>query len=248
MKINIFNKTLEKIKSDNNIDDLKLWFKNSYLYGKDSYRIIAKKLNINERTIKKILLHFDIEIRHGSEAVKSQWVEKRKKYRIKENVYIEYDDYIKILVYGKDVKPNGYFIIDKEDLEKSKKYQWHIDSTGYAKTSIKNNDKYKIISFHRYLIGAENNEFVDHINGERNDNRKNNIRICSMQQNSHNRGISKNNTSGVKGVSKRKNGNWQAGIRFNGTSYYLGTFEKIEDAIKSRKNAEEKYFKEFRRI
>lgn len=58
--------------------------------------------------------------------------------------------------------------------------------------------------------------------------------------------IPKNNKSGVKGVSwntKRKK--WVAQIRFQGKNYYLGRYEKIEDAIFARKEAEEKMFGEF---
>ena len=59
--------------------------------------------------------------------------------------------------------------------------------------------------------------------------------------------LSKANTSGVKGVSKKKNGKWLAQITFKRKHYNLGTYEKKEDAIKARKEAEEKLHKEFLR-
>lgn len=59
--------------------------------------------------------------------------------------------------------------------------------------------------------------------------------------------LSKANTSGVKGVSKKKNGKWLAQITFKRKAYNLGTYEKKEDAIKARKEAEEKLHKNFLR-
>jgi hypothetical protein len=52
-----------------------------------------------------------------------------------------------------------------------------------------------------------------------------------------------NNKLGVKGVSLRKNGRYEARITFQYKSYYLGTFDSLEDAIKARKEAEERLFK-----
>jgi len=53
-----------------------------------------------------------------------------------------------------------------------------------------------------------------------------------------------NNSSGYKGVEFRKtSGKWRARITFKGKGIYLGTYEKLEDAIQARKEAEEKYFK-----
>lgn len=59
--------------------------------------------------------------------------------------------------------------------------------------------------------------------------------------------LSKANKSGVKGVCKKKNGKWVAQITFKNKTYNLGTYENKEDAIKARKEAEEKrlqYLKE----
>lgn len=55
--------------------------------------------------------------------------------------------------------------------------------------------------------------------------------------------LSKSNKSGVRGVSKKKNGKWLAQITFKRKNYNLGTYENFEDAVKARKEAEEKLFK-----
>lgn len=57
--------------------------------------------------------------------------------------------------------------------------------------------------------------------------------------------LSKSNKSGVRGVCKKKNGKWLAQIVFKKKAYNLGTYEKFEDAVKARKDAEEKYFNNF---
>ena len=58
--------------------------------------------------------------------------------------------------------------------------------------------------------------------------------------------ISRNNTSGVRGVSWHQVlGKWQARIGFKGKAYHLGTYDKLEDAVAARKEAEQRYFGEF---
>jgi len=89
---------------------------------------------------------------------------------------------------------------------------------------------------------------VDHINGVRTDNRISNLREATNSQNGKNLGLSKANTSGVKGVSFEKYTNrWKATIRVEGKSISLGRFGSIEDAVLARKNAEQHYFKEWNR-
>ena len=81
---------------------------------------------------------------------------------------------------------------------------------------------------------------VDHINGVRLDNRWENLRDASHQENMQNMSRPINNTSGVCGVSWDKNKNkWQANIRENGKQKFIGRFDKFEDAVKARKVAEQ---------
>ena len=68
---------------------------------------------------------------------------------------------------------------------------------------------------------------VDHINGNKADNRKKNLRLASRNQNRYNCPIQKNNTSGFKGVSPRGN-KWRALIYSNGKRYFLGDFPTPE--------------------
>lgn len=91
---------------------------------------------------------------------------------------------------------------------------------------------------------------VDHIDGNKLNCCRYNLRACTNQQNGFNTGTYKNNTSGVKGVSWNKNiKRWQPKIMVDGRTINLGVFKEneFELAVKARKDAEIKYFGEFRR-
>lgn len=76
--------------------------------------------------------------------------------------------------------------------------------------------------------------FIDHINNRRDDNRIVNLRECSLEQNSHNRILGRDSTSGYKGVSFHKpTGKWQASISVGNRQRYLGLFTSREEAAKT---------------
>jgi hypothetical protein len=133
------------------------------------------------------------------------------------------------------------FIIDAEDLEKTKKfpYRWSVKSATkegrfYVSTSDTENGIHHIY-LHRFVIGAPKGSIVDHINNNTLDNRKNNLRIVTKSENGQNRkGVSKINTSGIRGVGWNKfAGKWSAYCSENGKKKHLGYFEKVEDAEKT---------------
>mgnify|MGYP003465097337 FL=1 len=95
-------------------------------------------------------------------------------------------------------------------------------------------------------MNADENVIIDHISGKRNDNRKYNLRNANYSTNMMNSGISKNNTSGVRGVNyDRDTGQWRVRIQVNNKRISLGSFSDIEKAIRVRRQAEEKYFGEY---
>ena len=133
------------------------------------------------------------------------------------------------------------FLIDYEDFEKVSKYFWTY-STGYA---VRNKNRQPM---HRFVLGlgkAERYKIeVDHINGNRLDNRKSNLRIVTRQENMYNKSEYKNNTSGVKGVKWNKDRQkWQVQINHNKKRIHLGLYSDLEEAKQVRLQAEEKYFK-----
>jgi len=131
------------------------------------------------------------------------------------------------------------FLFDLEDYNKIKDYCWHINKYGYL--IAKTNDKYNLI--HRFIL---NNiwDICDHINRNKLDNRKENLREASYDENSFNRNIRNNNTSGIIGV-HFKSGKWCATISKNKIKYYLGCYINKKDAIVKRLEAEKEYFGEF---
>ena len=100
-------------------------------------------------------------------------------------------------------------------------------------------------------MGAKSDEVVDHkIHPPRNelkiDNRKNNLRIATVSKNGMNRSLNTNNTSGVTGVHWHiRTERWEASIGYSGKLIHLGQYDDFNDAVKARKDAEEKYYGEF---
>jgi hypothetical protein len=86
--------------------------------------------------------------------------------------------------------------------------------------------------------------YVDHINRNGLDCRKENLRIATNSQNNMNRGMFKNNTSGYRGV-HRKGNMWRAMIYVSGKQIRLGTFKNIKDAASAYNAAAIQYHGEF---
>lgn len=87
---------------------------------------------------------------------------------------------------------------------------------------------------------------MDHINGDRADNRWSNLRRVTRRQNQMNQGIRTDNKSGCKGVSRRADtGKWHARITVEGKIILLGNYDDIEDAVKARRAAEAIHFGAF---
>lgn len=141
------------------------------------------------------------------------------------------------------------FWFDLEDYDLIKDYSWHIDKGGYVCTSGYSNGKNNHKKLHRLVMNCIDVDCdIDHKHGKetRYDNRKSNLRIATRSQNNMNKGIRSDNTSGVTGVIWYKNKNkWRAEIFVDNNCISLGYYKKLEDAVKARKDAEEKYFGEF---
>lgn len=133
------------------------------------------------------------------------------------------------------------FYFDLEDYDLIKNCCWCLTNDGYVSTHV---DRKQIL-FHRLIMG-DKAEAIDHINHKLFDNRKLNLRAVTTQQNSMNASLSKNNTSGITGVTWHSRDKvWYARIKVDYKYIHLGYFNNFEDAIKARKEAEEKYFGEY---
>lgn len=113
---------------------------------------------------------------------------------------------------------------------------------GYIQIQINRNQIYAHRLAYLYVYGFLPEHNLDHINRNKTDNRISNLREASHQCNAINCGISKNNTSGIKGVSWHKyRKKWVAQIKFNMKGINMGDYETIGEAAKVRWNAEVKY-------
>jgi hypothetical protein len=83
---------------------------------------------------------------------------------------------------------------------------------------------------------------VDHINGDRLDNRIENLRVVENDENARNRRMPANNTSGVMGVTwSNVHGRWMSQITNRGSKKHLGLFDDFDEAVVARKAAEIRY-------
>jgi len=156
-----------------------------------------------------------------------------------------YDDCAEIVLYDKTNKECARTIIDINFIAIAKKYKWCLKDNGYVFTSNYNG---KGVYLHRIILSHDVKTEIDHIDRNKLNNRSANLREAYRFENASNRDILKLNTSGVVGVELIKStGKWKASITFHKKRIHLGVFKNKEDAIKIRKEAEEKYFGEYRK-
>lgn len=162
-----------------------------------------------------------------------------KKYKKKENKF----DLSREYGIGFTSNTNQKFYFDLDDYDKIKNICWYENDEGYV-CGILNN---KQILLHRFVLGVETlkdkNIIVDHIKHNTLDNRKEYLRITNHMHNSQNRELEIKNKSGVTGVCwKSRESLWIAYITINYKQIILGYFSDFDEAVKVRKQAEEKYF------
>lgn len=136
------------------------------------------------------------------------------------------------------------FYFDWDDFDIIKEYCWneHVKSNGYHILEAPSKETNKNVSMAQ-LLGRKGH---DHKNRNPLDNRKENLRPATQQENTFNKSKQKNNRSGFIGVGYVKKKNmWRARITYNNKPIFLGLFVDKTDAIIARLNAEKEYFGEF---
>lgn len=142
-----------------------------------------------------------------------------------------------------------FALVDDEDFEKLNKHKWTFQARGYAYRRNPDKEKSLVLWMHRVIMNPECGMEVDHINGNKLDNRKENLRLATRSQNGHNMPLHKRNTSGFKGVTfwKRDN-NWKSQITVDGKNLHIGYFEDPKDAAKAYDKSAREHFGEFARL
>ena len=143
-------------------------------------------------------------------------------------------------------------LVDDENFEKLNKFNWQAYWGGwnwYAVRTVMIYGKRTTIRMHREIMNAPEGIPVDHRNGNGLFNYKENLRLCTIQQNSCNRKQPhRQNKLNVKGVHLREDlKKFIAQIQVNGKKIHLGCFNALGDADNAYRQAEEKYFGEFAR-
>lgn len=140
-------------------------------------------------------------------------------------------------------------LVDDDDFEVLNKKRWHIGTEGYASRVVQVNGTRTHIGMTRLIMAAPKGMEVDHINHNRLDNRKANLRLCTHQQNVINIRKKVGSHSKYKGVRrtpgvKIKEGNkiWNVQIQVNKKKIFLGCFVNEEDALRVYNEASMKYF------
>lgn len=148
--------------------------------------------------------------------------------------------------------------VDAADLPALSAFRWRLSPQGYVVASRREAGKPTVALMHRVLLAAGPGQEVDHINGDRLDNRRANLRLCSRVENARNRQPTRRaRRSGVphsefKGVrwdpSGKRVARWRASIRFDGRQQTLGRFVSEVDAAKAYDAAAAKAYGAFARL
>lgn len=143
---------------------------------------------------------------------------------------------------------NGDFtLIDSEDLERCLQFRWQLNSKGYVR--IVNLDKSKDIFLHNFILNLPANSGVDHINRDKLDNRKENLRIANRTQQVANQGLTTKNTLGFKGVSTVRTSSgrvrYVAKLQVGYKTVSLGNYDTLEAAAKAYDQGAKLHFGEY---
>jgi len=150
------------------------------------------------------------------------------------NEVVDCGDYYEMYLYNFKNKRIAKTLIDKDNIDKVKKYKWCLTNYNYVLSQ-----KLKI-QLHQFVLGKKTGYEIDHINHDTLDNRKKNLRHCTHQQNVFN----KKNVLGIRKRGKK----WHSRILINKKEIFLGSFINKKDAMNARKKAEKQYFGKFSSI
>ena len=142
-------------------------------------------------------------------------------------------NYVKVFLSNSD----KYFLCDLDDLEIAQSCSWSISSDGYARGW--NGKKKKSVKFHKEIFQVQKGYVTDHINRNRLDNRKCNLRAVTVIQNANNK--KNQQTLPAKGVRKIVNSKGErfiVNVKTNDCkTKYIGVFDTLEKAIDARNKA-----------
>lgn len=172
-----------------------------------------------------------------------------------ENRYLTYDDvyfdYAQVMLLGdhaENTDDGNIMLISSCDLESVLKFKWYLTRASYPGTYGTNDGDIKFsrpVPLHQILYpNIPYGYVVDHINRDRLDNRRNNLRICTSLQNSYNKSKPKNSNRRYKGVIKNKK-SYTASITKDGIKREIKNIQTEEQAARVYDMMAEELFGEF---
>ena len=135
---------------------------------------------------------------------------------------------------------NALVTFDAVDGPKLESFSWYLMNTGYAGAMFNDGSVRRCVLMHRLIMCEPHGCHVDHIDGDKLNNSRFNLRLATFSQNQINRKVlNRNNTSGVRGVQwmARRN-KWRAQICADRENHHLGLFQTMEEAVAARREAE----------
>ena len=151
-------------------------------------------------------------------------------------------------VYLSGVRGKGMVaFVDDEDYSVVSKYKWYLSGGGYAITNFwKGRKNHFHLTIHRLVSGLRPGVLCDHINQNKLDNRKINLRPCNASKNRMNTGVRADNTSGYKGIYWNTEARiWKAQVQVNGKRKCVGRFNSAKEAAAAYNESAKKYYGEF---
>ena len=137
-------------------------------------------------------------------------------------------------------------IVDDEDFAFLNQFKWQYNYKGYAESTFGKFPNRKKLKMHRIITDAPAHLQVDHINGNKLDNRRSNLRLCTNSENQRNTKKKITNTSGYKGVTwKKGNNKFAAQIQVDYKNRHIGYFTDPKDAARAYNQKALEYFGEF---
>lgn len=163
-------------------------------------------------------------------------------YKKEDNIFVELEDCYLMKVQYKTIWYDSY--IDKSDYEDVKQKHWRTSHKGnkiylVSGSKAKNNVVYlhNMVMNYTYITGFE----VDHIDGNSLNNRKNNLRIVTRQENIENSSVRIDSKLGIRGICKTRNDKYKVDFQHRKDRFYFKDWNTIEEAVYCRKIVEE-YF------
>lgn len=170
-------------------------------------------------------------------------IDRMHKLNKKQNEIIFCDDYAKIKLSNCD----EFALIDKDDVDKAKQYYWHKSRFGYVKTNKSDGKNHKGLRLHRLIIdNVPDGLTVDHINQNKLDNRKSNLRVVNQMVNNNNNYKTKaRSNTGLKYIYLNPNNRYSVHYSRYGKNYWVGIFKTLSEAKeKLKENLIKNNFKE----